>query len=305
MSPEVTDFEEPIGGEGKELVTVELAGLNPIDLALGEGIFSGGKIANPYVAGLEGVGRTDPNGPLYYFGGAVSPHGSFAPKTLVAPDELIELPEGIDPAQALVFGIAGMAGWLAISYRSDFKAGEKVIVLGGGSIVGQVAIWAAKALGADKVVAVARSESGLERGLAAGADSTVQLDGDNDSLTQRLTEAAGGPADVVVDMLWGPVAMAALNATGQGGRLIQIGNSSGEMTVPLSAGVMRGQARDIRGHTSGAVPADVRREVYLEMCRRSVAGEFSVKTEEVPLDRIAEAWDRQAASPGVKLVIRP
>lgn len=303
-APKVADFEEPVGGDGEVVVEVELAGLNPVDVSIANGDF--GSVNTPYVAGLEGVGRTEPDGPLYYFGGATSPHGSFAPKALVKRDSLVELPSGVDPGQAIAFGIAGQAGWLSISHRSDLQPGEKVIVLGASGIVGQVAVSAARALGAGRIVAVARSEAGLQKATGAGADSSVQLSGEaDDTLTEKLIEAAGGPADVVIDMLWGGYAIAALKATGRGARLVQIGNSSGESEISLPAGLMRGQAREIRGHTNGAVPDEVRREAYLEMCRRSIAGELKVDVEEVPLDRIAEAWDRQRNSPGRKLVIRP
>lgn len=306
-SPTVKEFQRPAEGGGDAVpIEVELAGLNPSDLWRADGVFSGGSPKTPYIAGTEGVGRIEPDGPLHYFGGAVAPFGSFAPATLVKQERLIELPEGIEPAQAVALGVAGQAGLLAISQRSGLQAGEKVIVLGAGSIVGQVAIDAARAHGAGRIVAVARSETSLERALAAGADRTVQLGSEDvDSLTEQLIEAAEGPADVIIDMLWGPSATAALAATGAGGRLVQIGNSSGETTVALPAGLLRGRALKIIGHTNGEVPREIRRDAYLELCRRSIAGKLTIETEEVPLERIGEAWDRQRHGPGRKLVIRP
>lgn len=304
-SPELMDFDEPTGDDGELVVQVELAGLNPADLWRADGVFSGGTPATPYVAGGEGVGRVGGDGPLCYFGGAIWPYGSFAPTTLVQPNRLIELPEGMDPAQAVALGVAGQAGWLSVTQRSGLQAGEKVIVLGASSIVGQVAVTAARDLGAGQIVAVARSEAGLERALAAGADTAVQLDGNDDLLRERLVEAAGGPADIVIDILWGPAALAALAATGRGGRLVQIGNAAGEAEVTLPANLLRGGAREIRGHTNGAVPAAIRRDAYMSLCRRSISGRLKIEVEELSLERIGEAWDRQRHGPGRKLVIRP
>lgn len=306
-TPRVGEFAEPVAEGGEAVVEVVAAGLNPADIAKSEGKFGPPDPPTPYVAGMEGVGRLEPGGPLSYFGGATSPFGSFAPRALVKRERLIELPAGTDPGQALAFGVAGQAGWLSVSWRSGLKPGESVIVLGASGTVGQIAIHAARAAGAARIVGLVRSESGAERALAAGADSVVRLESgeQGDALTERLTEAADGPADVVIDMVWGRTAVAALATLGSGGRLVQVGNSSGESAIELPAGLLRGQAREIRGYTNGAVPDDVRRAAYLEMCARSVAGELKIEVEEVPLADVAEAWERQRRGPGRKLVVRP
>jgi hypothetical protein len=49
----------------------------------------------------------------------------------------------------------------------------------------------------------------------------------------------------------------------------------------------------------------VRRDAYKQMLRHAAAGELTVDYELLPLERVAEAWERQAASPGRKLVLVP
>lgn len=303
-TPIVQEFEEPTGDGDQIVVEIELAGLNPIDFWIAAGDFGRDYPDKPYVPGSEGLARLD-GGRLAYFDGATLPFGTFAPKALVKSEHLIEIPEGLDPAQALALGVAGQAGWLSVSWRSDLKPGETVVVLGASSIVGQIAVQAAKSMGAGQIVAVARSQAGLERAREAGADITMQLGDDAaETLTERLLAAIGKPADLIIDMLWGPLAFAALEATSVGGRLVQVGNSAGRQ-AEITARSLRGRMREIRGYTNSLVPADVRRQAYLEMCRRSIAGELTIETEEVPLAEIAEAWERQRQSPGRKLVIRP
>lgn len=303
-TPTIEEFDEPAGEGDKIVVAVELAGLNPADLWAADGEFGRDFPAKPYVPGFEGLARRG-SGRLAYFGGASFPFGSLAPKALVSSEELIELPAGIDPAQALALGISGQAGWLSVSWRAALKAGETVIVLGASGVAGLIAVQAARNLGAGQIIAVARSQAGLEKAQQAGADHTVQLGEDGvEVLRERLITATGKPADVVIDFLWGDAARAALEATTAHGRLVQIGTSSGQKEVDLPAASLS-QGREIRRYTTGLVPADVRREAYLEMCRRSIAGELSVPAEEMPLAKIAEAWDRQRQSPGRKLVIRP
>ena len=61
----------------------------------------------------------------------------------------------------------------------------------------------------------------------------------------------------------------------------------------------------ILGHSNPAVPADVRQDAYRQMLRHAAAGELTVDYELLPLARVADAWERQAASPGRKLVLAP
>lgn len=303
--PAIEEWEEPHGDDRAQVVEVELAGLNPADIWAADGDFGRNFPPRPYVPGFEGLARLE-GGRLAYFGGAKLPFGSFAPKTLIDPEELIELPAGTDPAQALAFGIAGQAGWLSVAWRADLKPGETLVVLGATGSVGLIAVQAARALGAGHVIAVGRSQAGLERAREAGADATIQLGDDAaESLTERLIAATARPVDIVIDTLWGAPALAGLEALGPGGRLVQIGNSYGEKEISLPAELLRGKAREIRGFTTGQVPMEIRREAYLEMCRRSIAEELSMETEVVPLTHIAEAWDRQRRGAGRKLVIRP
>jgi NADPH2:quinone reductase len=240
---------------------------------------------------------------MAYFERPLPPYGSFAERALIDPQATYAVPEGLDPAQAVVFGIAGLAGWLALEYRARLREGETVLVLGAGGVVGQVAVQAAKLLGAGRVVAAARSEDRLRRASEQGADATVQI-GAVDDLAEAFREASGGGVDVVVDPVWGEPAVAALVAMNVRGRLVQLGQSAGaEATVPSAA--IRGKTLDVLGHTNFAVSVEDKRVAYERMAKHAAAGELSVEVERVPLEDVASAWERQRSSPGVKLVIIP
>jgi hypothetical protein len=47
------------------------------------------------------------------------------------------------------------------------------------------------------------------------------------------------------------------------------------------------------------------RAAYTRMCRHAAAGELVVELEQIALEDVASAWERQAGSPGRKLVIVP
>jgi NADPH:quinone reductase-like Zn-dependent oxidoreductase len=293
------DWPEPEAGEGQAVVDVVLAGVNPVDLRRGSGTFYGGSPDVPYVVGEEGIARRH-DGSLAYFNRARAPWGSWAERSLIDPTALIPLPDGLEPAVAVGLGIAGCAAWLALEWRAGLREGETVLVLGASGAVGMIGVQAARLLGAGRVVGAARSAEGLRRASELGADATVRLGSDDDGAALR--DALGDGADVVVDPLWGRPLEAALGATHVSARVVQLGESAGA-TATLPAAIVRGRALSVLGHTNLVVPHQVARDAYERMARHAAAGELQLDTEEIPLERAAEAWERQASAPHHKLVI--
>jgi NADPH:quinone reductase-like Zn-dependent oxidoreductase len=301
-TPQVGDFDEPTAADGAEVVEVLAAGMNPVDIATASGTFYAGNPPLPSVVGREGIARAA-DGRVFYFERSVAPYGSFAERTLTDPSEGYELPDGLDPALAVVFGIAGLAGWLALERTGRLQEGETVLVLGAGGVVGQVAVQAAKLLGAGRVIAAARSEERLDRAVQQGADATVQI-GAVDDLAAAFAEAGGGGVDVVVDPVWGEPALAALKALNRFGRLVNLGQSAGaEATLPSAA--IRGKPVSILGHTNFAVSVEDKRAAYQTMAGHANAGRLEVEVERIALAEAPAAWERQGSSPGVKQVVVP
>ncbi|MGA7436476.1 MAG: hypothetical protein WBW44_12785, partial [Solirubrobacterales bacterium] len=154
--PEVREVAPPEAGDDTELVEIEVAGINPVDIAIASGKFDSGAPPLPYVTGKEAVGRTA-DGKRVWFDEARYPSGSLAEVTAINLGSGIELPDEIDSAQAVAFGIAGMAAWLALTWRGKLMEGETVLVNGASGSVGQIAIQAARLLGATRVIGTARS----------------------------------------------------------------------------------------------------------------------------------------------------
>jgi len=66
-----------------------------------------------------------------------------------------------------------------VEWSAKLREGETVVVLAASGIVGQVAVQAARLLGAGRIVAAGRRADALERARELGADETVVL-GDQD-----------------------------------------------------------------------------------------------------------------------------
>lgn len=276
-TPEVGDWAEP---DGELVVDVLAAGLNPIDLRIASGTLAARRPELPSVVGSEGVGRT-PDGRRVYFNGP-----ALAERATAA--EPVEVPGGIGDAEAVAYGVAGLAAWLALD-KARLQEGERVLVLGASGPVGLIALQLARLRGAGRVVAAARRE-------VAGADAFVSLAGDDVAFDEEF--------DVVIDPLWGAPAAAAIAALAFRGRLLQLGQSAGGEATLTSADI-RFKELSILGHTNLAAPPEARAEALQDMWRHAAAGELTVDCETVPLTDVASAWARQAEAPGVKLVIIP
>ena len=298
--PEVGELDEPAGSDVLEVLA---AGMNPVDVRIASGTFPNERHEPPYVAGKEGVGRRV-GGELVYFDASVEPYGAFAERTPIAPGGGYPVPDGLDPALAVCLGVSGLAAWLSLEWRGGLAPGESVLILAASGVVGQIAVQAARVLGASRVVAAARSADGLERARELGADATVRLDAADD-LAAALRDAAGGDGfDLVLDPLWGEPAVAALAALKPFGRHVNMGQSAAA-DATLASTAVRAKPIEIIGYTNYTAGEERKAAAYERMARHALAGEIRVAIERVALDAAPEIWRRQASSPHAKLVIVP
>lgn len=303
-TPRYEPFEDPVAGEGQVVVEVAVAGVNPVDVRRAAGTFASGPPPLPSVVGTEGVGHVAGGGPRVYFDAPVAPFGSYAERVLVGAQDPIELPDAIDDGVAAALGVSGLAAWLPLAWRAQLRPGETVLVLGATGVVGQLAVQAARLLGAGRVVAAGRDPQMLAHAVQLGADATIDLSARHDDLTAAFREAAGGDVDVVHDPLWGSPAAAALEALGVGGRLVQLGQSAGG-SATFDSVPIRSRHLDIRGYMNFLVPADVRRDAYRALVEHAAAGRIAVDVERIPLAEVADAWERVQGSAHRKLVLVP
>ena len=96
--------------------------------------------------------------------------------------------------------------------------------------------------------------------------------------------------------------VAGIQAAAPGWRLVQIGQSAGAEAL-LSSAPVRGKMGELYGYTVFAVTKDVLREQYLRLLAHAAASEIVFDIEAYPLERIAEAWERQAAGASAKIVV--
>jgi len=292
---------------GGETIEVLAAAINPIDVAVSRGVLAIGHPELPYVPGCEAVGRTADGRIVWIFGGTLgrtSP-GTVAQRAAVGDAHMVEVPNGADPALAAGLGIAGLAGWLPFAWRAPLRQGENVLVLGATGSVGLIAVQTAKLLGAGRIVAAGRSTAGLERAMALGADAAVRLEEQAD-LVEACKSAFGGDGpSYVFDALWGDAGASAVMAAAPKATIVNVGQAAGA-TAALASEAVRFKSLSIHGFSVYAVPGDVLAAQYRQLVSYAVAGDVQLDLEEMPLDSVADAWQRQAEGrAGAKLVVVP
>ncbi|WP_310972903.1 MULTISPECIES: zinc-binding dehydrogenase [unclassified Amycolatopsis] len=291
--PVVADRAEPSPGPGEVAVRVTAAPITPLDLLCASGTSYFGVPATPYVPGVQGVGELAGTPVWFATAAGMRPgDGSMAEYAVAASGDVVILPEGADPALVAALGLSAVAAWRCLTATGGLAAGETVLVLGAGGVVGQSAVQLARVAGAGRVVACARSEAALARARQLGADATVRLvDGEDAETLARRLGAVAGPVDLVVDPVCGLPAAAALHTLRPGGRLINLGSAAGEV-CPVPSALLRSRSLRILGYTNNELTAGERREALLTVVAQTVAGALTAGYERVPLHDAARAWNR-------------
>ncbi|HET7822424.1 MAG TPA: zinc-binding dehydrogenase [Ornithinibacter sp.] len=298
--PEVLDRVDPVPGPGGLLVAVTAVPITPLDLLCASGTSYFGPPALPYVPGVQAVGvvRAGPPelvGRRVWFpttAGMAPGDGGLAELAVATAAEAVMVDADLPDTTVAALGLSAVAAWEVLEGRAALGAGETVLVLGAGGVVGQVAVQAARLLGAGRVVAAARSTDALHRASERGADAAVDLRADDDpvSLAERLREACHGGADVVVDPLAGIPGTAAVLVLAQGGRLVNLGGTAGP-ALSVDSAALRSRSAAVLGYTNTALTDARRRAVFGTVLDHAAHGRLEVDHDVVGLDEAPAAWD--------------
>lgn len=168
-------------------------------------------------------------------------HGSLARQVVHPADLCFRLPDGVSLEEG------AMCEPLSVGVHACRRAGvgpdtAGVLVLGAGPI-GLVALLAARAFGAPRVVVVDVDEHRLGVARALGAAAAVRVSPDPADVpgeVERVRAAMGAEVDVTLDCAgFSKTVATALQATRPGGKVCLVGMGHNEMTVPLTSAAIR------------------------------------------------------------------
>lgn len=220
---------------GAVRVRVGAAALNRADLYMLTGTYNPKlKPGDIYPAGMEFAGIVETSSPLapsMPVGTRVMgvTMGAFADYALCDPRMLLPIPDGMTFEDAACLPVALATEHDALVTQAGFTAGQSVLIVGGTTSIGLVAIQLAKALGASTVIATTTSSAKRLALLEAGAD--VAVDTSSESLVDAVLAATEGKGvDVTLDHIGGAQFGSLPSATKPQGTIVNIGRLAGPAT---------------------------------------------------------------------------
>lgn len=150
--------------------------------------------------------------------------GGYAELVSVPSENLIPIPPHVGFRTAAAFPLTFLTAWHMLLTRAALREGDVVLVLAGGSGVGQAAIQLARHFGA-RVFATSAPEK-AERTRALGAEDV--FDHYQEDFSKALRRATGGRgADIVVEHVGEATWDRSVRALATGGRLVTCGATTG------------------------------------------------------------------------------
>ncbi|MGV9449865.1 NAD(P)H-quinone oxidoreductase [Streptomyces sp. NPDC003635] len=221
---------DPEPGEGEVLVEVAASAVNRADILQRQGFYDPPPGAVPY-PGLECSGRVAEIGPGVS-GWAVGEEvcallsgGGYAEKVVVPAGQLLPVPEGVGLVRAAALPEVVCTVWSNVFMIAHLRPGETLLVHGGSSGIGTMAIQLAKAVGA-KVAVTAGSPEKLRRCAELGAD--ILIDYKEQDFVEEVKKATDGAgADVILDNMGAKYLDRNVRTLAVNGRLAIIGMQGG------------------------------------------------------------------------------
>ncbi|MDT4987246.1 MAG: hypothetical protein QOI74_1340 [Micromonosporaceae bacterium] len=291
--PEVLRWSEvpdPRPASDEVLIEVVSTAVNRADLLQRQGMYPPPPGAPPY-PGLECAGTIEAVGAdvrgwrpgdevCALLGG-----GGYAQKVAVPAGQLLPKPTGVGLDESGALPEVACTVWSNLVGVANLRAGETLLVHGGGSGIGTFAVQFAKALGAYVIVTARAVKHDLLAAL--GADVTIDYGTDDFAVLVR------DRADVILDIMGASYLERNVASLATGGRLVVIGMQGGRR-AEVDLGVLMAKraalfVTSLRARPAGekaAIVAGVREQVWPLVNAGTVKPVIYTK---MPMSRAAEA----------------
>ncbi|MGV9674548.1 NAD(P)H-quinone oxidoreductase [Nocardia sp. NPDC003482] len=291
---EVPDLPPP--GPGEVAIDVTAAGVNRADLLQRQGNYppppGASEIIGLEVSGViaevgAGVADWSPGDQVC----ALLSGGGYAERVVVPATQVLPIPAGLDLAAAAALPEVAATVWSNLVMRAGLRAGQLLLIHGGGSGIGTHAIQVAVSRGA-RVAVTAGSPGKLDRCKELGA--SVLINYRTDDFAAILRELGG--ADVILDNMGAAYLERNVAALAEDGQLCVIGMQGG-VRAELNLAALLGKRgtvhatnlrrRPATGPSSKAeIIAELRRHLWPSIADGTVA---PVVHAEVPVAEVARA----------------
>ena len=226
----VGELPDPVPSHDEVVIDVAAAGVNRADLLQRQGFYPPPPGA-PGTIGLECSGTISAVG-AEVTGWKPGDHvcallagGGYAEKVAVPAVQLMPVPHGVDLVTAAALPEAAATVWSNVFMTAHLSKGETLLVHGGASGIGTMAIQLAHARKA-KVICTVGTADKMDYCTRLGADvATNYREADFEAVVHEATHKAG--ADVILDIIGAKYLEANVRSLADGGRLVVIGLQGG------------------------------------------------------------------------------
>ncbi len=231
--PEVlqwTAVPDPTPGPGEVIIDVAATAVNRADLLQRQGNYPPPPGASE-ILGLECSGTISSVGAaigLDHIGEkvvALLSGGGYATKVAVPIGQIMTVPTGIGLVEAAALPEAACTVWSNLDMVANLSEGEWLLIHGGGSGIGTMAIQIGRALGA-RVAVTAGSKAKLDQCAALGAEVLINYN-EQDFVEVMLDETGGRGANVILDNMGAAYLERNVSALARDGRLVIVGMQAG------------------------------------------------------------------------------
>jgi NADPH2:quinone reductase len=219
----------PVPGPDEILIKVAAAGVNRPDVAQRSGSY-------PPPPGASDLPGLEVAGEVVALGAGSHKHkigdkvmslvagGGYAQYCIAQDAQAMAVPASLSMLEAGATPETLMTVWHNVFERGQLKAGETILIHGGSSGIGTMAIQLAKAFGA-KVIVTVGSKDKADACLKLGADHAINYKTD-DFVASAKALTSGGP-NVILDMVGGDYIERNYEAAAVDGRIVQIATLGG------------------------------------------------------------------------------
>ena len=286
----VAELPPPVPQADHLVVQTEAIGVGGVDAVVRRGnlgpAFAEGMILGSEVAGrVSSVGAgVDPawvGRRVWAFTGT---SGGYAQQAVARVGDVVELPDGLSPVDAVTVGGAATVAQLALTH-AHLSTGESVLVRGAAGSIGIAAVELAARAGASVVAVTTSSPARGDRLRALGATHVLDRDG-------RAQADAPPLFDVIVDIAGGPAVPDFIDRLAANGRMVLTGVVAGFPPPDFGARLITSfqQSRSVATFSLDSVPAARRDPVRAAQLDAAARGELHAVVHEVlPLEQAAAA----------------
>ena len=291
-----TEVADPEPGPGEVIVEVAAAGVNRADLMQRQGLYPPPPGAPPY-PGLECSGTVAALGDGvsgWQVGEevcALLSGGGYAEQVAVPAGQLLPVPKSTTLIEAAALPETACTVYSNVFLIAGLTAGETLLVHGGGSGIGTMAIQLAKHAGA-RVAVTAGSSAKLDACRALGADITINYR-EEDFVDSLMAATDGHGADVILDIVGAAYLARNIAALAPDGRIANIGMQQGRR-AELDFGAMMAKRASISSTSLRARPAEQKATIVAAVTENvwPVVGAGEIRPvidTELPMQRAAQA----------------